>query len=76
VAYNIEDKLYFQIRIDFNGEVVDLKLMNPTQSSELNDRIIKTVQNTKFDAGHIPPELYDHWFYYTYTVTMPPEYKQ
>ena len=76
VAYNIEDKLYFQIRIDFNGEVVDLKLMNPTQSTELNDRIIKTVQNTKFDAGHIPPELYDHWFYYTYTVTMPPEYKQ
>ena len=76
VAYNIEDKLYFHIRIDFSGEVVDVKLMNPTQSQELNTNVIETVKNTKFVSGRIPPELYDHWFYYTLTVTLPPEYRQ
>lgn len=76
VAYNIEDKLYFQIRIDFSGEVVEMKLMNPTPSGELNEAIQRTVKQTKFDARRIPAELYDHWFYYTYTVTMPREYRQ
>lgn len=76
VAYNIEDKLYFHIRIDFSGEVVEAKLMNQTQSRELNERVTETVENTKFDTGKMPSELFDHWFYYTYTVTIPPEYRQ
>jgi len=76
LAYNIEDKLYFHIRIDFSGEVVELKLLNETASSELNDRIKETVKNSKFDASKIPPELYDHWFYYTYKVQIPPELRQ
>ncbi|NMC44587.1 MAG: tetratricopeptide repeat protein [candidate division Zixibacteria bacterium] len=76
VAYHIEDKLYFHIRIDFSGEVVEVKLVNETQSRELNENVIKTVENTKFDIGKMPSALFDHWFYYTYTVTMPPEYRQ
>jgi len=76
LAYNIEDKLYFHIRIDFSGEVVELKLMNETASSELNDRVKETVLNTKFDAARIPPELYDHWFYYTYKVQIPSDLRQ
>lgn len=76
VAYHIEDKLYFHIRIDFSGEVVEVKLVNETQSRELNENVIKTVQNTKFDIGKMPSALFDHWFYYTYTVTIPPEYRQ
>jgi hypothetical protein len=75
VAYNIQDKLYFHIRIDFNGEVDELILMNPTASDELNENIRRTVEESRFDAGQIPPELYDHWFYYTYTVIMPQEYR-
>ena len=76
VAYNIQDKLYFQIRIDFSGEVAEVKLMNPTVSDELNDRIIRTIENTRFDVGRIPPEWYDTWFYYTKEVVMPREYRQ
>ncbi|MDD4050791.1 MAG: tetratricopeptide repeat protein [candidate division Zixibacteria bacterium] len=76
VAYNIEDKLYFHVRIDFSGDVVEVKLKNPTQSPELNTNATETVKNTKFNPGRIPPELYDHWFYYTLTVIMPQEYRQ
>ncbi len=76
VAYNIQDKLYFKIRIDFSGEVAEVKLMNPTVSDELNDRIIRTIENTRFDVGRIPPEWYDTWFYYTKEVIMPREYRQ
>jgi len=43
---------------------------------ELNDRIIRTIENTRFDVGRIPPEWYDTWFYYTKEVIMPREYRQ
>jgi len=76
LAYRVENKLYFQIRIDFLGEVVEVKLMNPTPSAELNTRIIETVKNSKFDSARIKSELYDRWFYYTYIVRIPDEYRQ
>lgn len=76
LAYNIEDKLYFHIRIDFMGEVAEAILMNETQSPELNARILEVVRRTFFDNGKIPPDLFDHWFYYTYTVRIPQELRQ
>lgn len=76
LQWTIEEKLYFQIRIDFSGKVVDLQLMNPTQSEELNDRATETVKNTRFDNGRIPAELYDSWFYYTYEVHPPQQLRQ
>lgn len=76
VAAQIEAKLYFQIRIDFSGEVDEVLLMNETSSPELNDRIIETVKHTKFDASRIPTELYDSWFYYTREVRVPPDLRQ
>ncbi len=76
LPYRIEPKLYFQIRIDFNGEVDEVKLMNPTDVDELNERIILTVEQTKFDAGLIPPALYDQWFYYTRQIKIPQDYRQ
>jgi len=76
IALRIEDKLYFHIRIDFSGEVAEVILKNPTESSELNERIIETVKNSIFDASRIDPELYDHWFYYTRTVTIPRDRRQ
>lgn len=76
LAWTIEDVLYFQIRIDFSGKVVDFQLMNPTQSQELNDRATETVKNTRFDNGRIPAELFDHWFYYKYEVHPPAQLRQ
>lgn len=76
VAARIEDNLYFQIRIDFMGKVEELVFMNPTSSPELNERITETVENTIFDNGRIPPELYDTWFYYKREVRIPQEYRQ
>ena len=76
VADRIENVLYFQIRIDFNGEVDEVVPMNPTTSKELNERIIETVKHTKFDATRIPTELYDSWFYYTREVKVPDQYRQ
>ncbi|MCK5127856.1 MAG: tetratricopeptide repeat protein [candidate division Zixibacteria bacterium] len=76
VAYRIEPLLYFQIRIDFKGEVIEVLLMNETESPELNQRIIETIKNTIFDAGRIPAILYEQWFYYTKQITIPPKYKQ
>jgi hypothetical protein len=76
LAFHIEDLLYFHIRISFSGEVVELKLINKTPSTELNDRISETVKHTKFDAGRIAPEMYDGWFYYTREVKIPDKLKQ
>ncbi len=76
LAWTIEDILYFQIRIDFSGKVVDVQLMNPTQSQELNDRVTETVKNTRFDNGRIPADLFDHWFYYKYEVHPPAQMRQ
>lgn len=76
LAWKIEDILYFQIRIDFSGKVVDAVLMNPTQSQDLNDRATETVKNTRFDNGRIPADLYDSWFYYRYEVHPPAQLRQ
>jgi tetratricopeptide (TPR) repeat protein len=71
VAMNIETKLYFHIKIDFLGYVVDLVLMNPTQSPELNQRVTELVKNTRFDQSRIPTELFDTWFWYSKEIRIP-----
>ncbi len=76
LATGIEDNLYFQIRIDFSGKVVETVLMNPTESPELNEQAERTVKNSRFDAGRIPPELYDNWFYYVLEVRIPAHLRQ
>ena len=75
-ALKIEDYLYFQIRIDFTGKVVEAVLMNPTQSGDLNERIQETVENSFFDETRIPAELYDGWFYYKVFVSPPGDMRQ
>ena len=76
VAYNIEGDLYFHIRIDFLGEVVEVNLLNPTASDELNSRATETVEHSKFDNARIPPEMYDNWFYYKLQVRIPQNLRQ
>ncbi|MEZ5360542.1 MAG: tetratricopeptide repeat protein [Candidatus Zixiibacteriota bacterium] len=76
VSLQIDADLYFQIRIDFNGEVDEVVLKNKTDSPELNEQAIETVKRSKFDPGRIPPELYDTWFYYIFEVRVPAELRQ
>lgn len=77
LAYNIETTFWFHIRINFSGDVVDAIMKTPASpSKELNQRIMETVKNTKFDPSRIPPELYDSWFYYTKEVRIPEQYRR
>lgn len=76
VAMNIEATLYFHIRIDFSGAVIDQVLVNPTPSTEINQRILATIKDTHFDVSRIPPEMYGTWFYYTYEVKIPEKYRR
>ena len=68
---NFEGFLYFQIRIDPFGDVVDLRLMNPTPSEPLNQEAYETVKVSHWDTRWIPPQLYDSWFVYKYLVQLP-----
>ncbi len=64
--------LYFQVQIDFDGLVMDSKLMNPTQFSELNRLIKEQVDNFVFSSskwGDLGRG--DGWFVYKYRVTKP-----
>jgi hypothetical protein len=76
VHLEFEGKLYFNIRIDFSGEVSEAVLRNPTESEELNQAVRDVIENSTFDIARIPPELYDSWFYYVYTVRLPQEYRR
>jgi len=66
-----EGYLYFQLKIDPFGEVPELKLMNPTQSEELNTEATETVQSARFETFWIAPELADAWFVYKYYIPLP-----
>jgi len=74
-GYGIEGKFYFHIRIDFNGDVVEAILMNPSREQEFNERLTRTVESTKFDAGRMDAELYDKLVYYTKEVYIPSNLK-
>ncbi|UCD93772.1 MAG: tetratricopeptide repeat protein [Candidatus Zixiibacteriota bacterium] len=70
-SYEFEGFLYFQVRIDAFGDVADYKLMNPTQSEELNEEAIEVVLSAHFPTFWIPPELIDTWFVYKYEIKLP-----
>ncbi len=64
--------MYFQVKIDFDGLVMESKLMNPTQFSELNKLVKAQVDNFIFNSGNWGDEgRGDGWFVYKYTVTKP-----
>lgn len=72
-AYYLEFEgyLYFQVRIDPFGDVADIKLMNPTESEDLNEEVTETVLSAHFETFWIPPEMVDSWFVYKYMVQLP-----
>nr|MBN2276872.1 tetratricopeptide repeat protein [candidate division Zixibacteria bacterium] len=66
-----EGNLYFQIKIDPFGDVTEAKLMNPTESVELNEEATETVLSSHFDTFWIRPEWFDDWFVYKYYIPLP-----
>lgn len=68
---NFEGSLYFQVKIDPFGDVVDLRLMNPSPSPELNQEATEIVALSHFNTGWIPPDKLDSWFVYKYFVALP-----
>jgi len=63
--------LYFQIRINAFGAIDDLRLMNPTESPELNKEAEEVVRSMLFDTGWMEPEEYDSWFVFKYQIVRP-----
>jgi len=63
--------LVFQIKINAFGEIDDLRLMNPTESPELNKEAEEVVKASRFDTGWMEPEEYDTWFVYKFYVERP-----
>lgn len=73
--------LYFQILLDFSGEVTDLVLKNPSQNDELNDRVTRAVASMKFDPLEVSNRVVSynlaadesggHWFVYRFFIKLP-----
>ena len=64
--------LYYQVKIDFDGSVMEFELKNPTQYPELNSVLNEQVDNFIFDVGRFDSEgIGDGWFVYKYRVTKP-----
>lgn len=64
--------LYYQVKIDFDGRVMDFILKNPTQYPELNSVYNEQVDNFVFDVGRFGPDgIGNGWFVYKYRITKP-----
>ena len=84
-AYSMPDNaviLYFQVLLDFSGEVVDYNLKTPSTYDEINTRAQRTIASMTFDPTMVStlvstnnlPEARDgrgHWFVYKYIVEKP-----
>lgn len=72
-AYRLgwEGDLYFQIFLDFSGEVVDYILKIRSESDEINREASKAVESMIFDPLRIPQEQQDAWMVYKFQVRKP-----
>jgi len=77
-----EGDLYFQIKLDFSGEVLDHRMMTHSTSPELDRRADLTVKSLRFDqldVSKIVAELEleqaaeggGYWFVFKYRVILP-----
>ena len=72
-AYRLawEGDLYFQIFLDFSGEVEDYVFMIKSPSEEINRRAEATVASMTFDPSRIPEPIQGNWMVYKFRVTLP-----
>ena len=77
-----EGDLYFQIKLDFSGEVIDYKMMTQSESPELDRRANAAVASSEFDQLDVSKIVSDlelkeaaegggYWFVYKYRVILP-----
>ena len=77
-----EGYLYFQIKLDFSGEVIDYKMMTNSESPELDRRAKAAVATSEFDQLDVSKIVSDlelteaaegggYWFVYKYRVILP-----
>ncbi|MEW6412511.1 MAG: tetratricopeptide repeat protein [Candidatus Zixiibacteriota bacterium] len=72
-AYRLgwEGDLYFQIFLDFSGEVTDYILKIRCESEEINREASEAVASMIFDPMRIPQEQQDSWMVYRFQVRKP-----
>ncbi len=72
-AYRIgwEGSLYFQIFLDFSGEVVDYILKIRCESEDINREASEAVASMIFDPLRIPQEQQETWMVYKFEVRKP-----
>ncbi|UCE23608.1 MAG: tetratricopeptide repeat protein [Candidatus Zixiibacteriota bacterium] len=72
-AYRIgfEGDLYFQIFLDFSGEVVDYILKIRCDSEDINREASEAVASMIFDPLRIPQEQQETWMVYKFEVRKP-----
>ena len=72
-AYRLkwEGDLYFQIFLDFSGEVVDYILKIRSESEEINREASEAVESMVFDPLRIPQEQQEAWMVYKFGVRKP-----
>ncbi len=72
-AYNSEweGDLYFQILLDFSGEISDYVLKIRSPNAAIDREATETVSTMVFDMLKIPPEFSEYWFVYRFRVIKP-----
>jgi len=66
-----EGYLCYQVKIDAFGRIEDYRLVNPTESEELNEEATETVLSAEFPTFWITAELVGNWFVYKYHIRLP-----
>jgi len=68
---NFQGDVYFQIHLDFSGEVDDYILKIPSGVEEIDREAVEAVSTTKFDPIAIDLERRDEWWVYKFRVSLP-----
>ena len=66
-----EGDLYFQIFLDFSGEVVDYILKIRSESEDINREASEAVESMVFDPLRVPQEQQESWMVYKFQVRKP-----
>ena len=66
-----EGELYFQIFLDFSGEVADYILKIRSGNEDIDREASETVASMIFDVTRIPLELQGQWLVYKFRVYLP-----
>lgn len=66
-----EGDIYFQIFLDFTGEVVDYIQKTRSGNDEIDREASEAVASMIFDPLRIPPETVGSWFVYKFKVRLP-----